>query len=290
MVAARSYMEARRAAAHPDRHRLTIAGIDADIDEVLQNLTGPLASRLPANLSSLDRLARSVAQSGAGMVLGANTKHMTRRQNEVLARSYVNVRASLGKGKFRCLLAEDSRHPDLHQPVSTDTSYGRLYGFGSCFGGASVDRGGEFLARSALADLTGSENVIDLGCGNGLVSLMVADHVASVRATDVDLDAVRAARLTLGERAEVTWDDAGREMNGGSADVVLLNPPFHANAGIDTSLVDHLLASAHRLLRPGGRLYLVFNSHLRYRARLAPWHEVTQVARNSKFTVLRGTR
>lgn len=288
-LACRNYTEARRALDHPRRPDITIAGIDASLTETVERAGTAMMTRLPGSLASLDLLACTCARAGHGIIAGANTKHMSRGHNAILADSYSNVRASLGSGKFRCLLGSDPTCPDPHTPLSAPSPYGELYGFGGVFGGARVDRGGELLGQVARRHMTGGEDVIDLGCGNGLVSLMVADVAGSIRATDVDLDAVRAASLTLENTgAEVSWGDGGLDLEPASADVVALNPPFHSGTTVDMSLVDHLLDCSVRLLRPGGTLFLVHNSHARYRGRMEERFEVTQLERNPKFTVLGG--
>ena len=52
-----------------------------------------------------------------------------------------------------------------------------------------------------------------------------------------------------------------------------------------------LFADAGRVLAPGGELWCVWNSHLRYRPQLARLVGPTrQVARNAKFTVTVSTK
>ena len=76
-----------------------------------------------------------------------------------------------------------------------------------------------------------------------------------------------------------------------SADIVLLNPPFHSDAALSTGIAQHLFAEAARVLRPGGKLWCVWNSHLRYRPALRRIVGPTrQIARNPKFTVTASTR
>jgi 16S rRNA (guanine1207-N2)-methyltransferase len=47
-------------------------------------------------------------------------------------------------------------------------------------------------------------------------------------------------------------------------DLVACNPPFHRGAAKDSSAAFAMVADAGRALRPGGELWLVFNSHLPY--------------------------
>ncbi|HWV50200.1 MAG TPA: methyltransferase, partial [Microbacterium sp.] len=95
----------------------------------------------------------------------------------------------------------------------------------------------------------------------------------------------------LADRVEVTHDDAGSELPDASADVVLLNPPFHLGTSVHTAAATRLFEAAARLLGPGGELWTVYNSTLAYRGELTRLIGPTeQVHRTPKFTVTRSIR
>ncbi|WP_315900897.1 methyltransferase [Microbacterium esteraromaticum] len=140
--------------------------------------------------------------------------------------------------------------------------------------------------------------VIDLGCGTGALAVAFAlQHpTATIVATDRSAAAVRSARATvsangLDDRITVTLDDAGSELPDGGADLVLLNPPFHLGASVHEGAGRRLIEAAVRLVRPGGEVWTVFNSHLDHRRALTRAVGPTeQVSRTPKFTVTRSTR
>ncbi|WP_296145825.1 class I SAM-dependent methyltransferase [uncultured Corynebacterium sp.] len=253
-----------------------IAG-DVRLDEFLAGASGSAVAvgEMPKSLARLDYLARSIAGAGfddVRVVLGANNKHLSRGMNAVLAESFTDVAASRGRGKFRCLVASGPREV-TYTPVRSDG----LVAVGGVFSGAKPDRGGELL-RSCLPEVPG--RLLDLGCGNGSVT-----RGLEAQATDSDADAVLSARA-IG--LDATWDDAGSQLSDASFDTIALNPPFHDGTTVDATLVQHLLDAASRLLAPGGSLYLVHNSHLRYRGEVERrFAAVEQVARDKTFTVLR---
>lgn len=280
-------------------------------------------AHLPKSLRSLDATARELAASadaGLTLVAGGRVKHMTRTQNDVLAASFGDVRASLGSGKSRCLIASSPRadvpaaQPEARAvtvPVRGEERELALRGIGGVFGGAAADAGSLLLLRAlderlvagevgeGLEDGGGIAEAIDLGCGNGLLTAYLAAALPSGRVlgSDDDLDAVASTRATLaasgvaGQRVRVAWDASLSREPAASADLVLLNPPFHDGTAIDATLVQGLLDAAARVLRPGGELWFVHNSHLRYRPeverRVGP---VRQAARDRRFTVLRAVR
>jgi len=256
-----------------------VAG-DVRLDEYLAGASGSAVAvgEMPKSLARLDYLARSIAGAGydnVRLVLGANNKHLARSMNATLGESFEDVSASLGRGKFRCLVASGPREVSYEPKL-----YDGLVAVGGVFSGAKPDRGGELL-RSCLPAEPG--RLLDLGCGNGSVTRGLGGV-----ATDADADAVLSARA-IG--LEATWDDAGSRLPDASFDTIALNPPFHDGTTVDATLVQHLLDASARLLAPGGALYLVHNSHLRYRGEVERrFASVEQVARDRTFTVLRASR
>ncbi|RIJ54950.1 class I SAM-dependent methyltransferase, partial [Clavibacter phaseoli] len=169
---------------------------------------------------------------------------------------------------------------------------------GAAFAGARVDIGTRFLL-SFLADLPADARVaVDLGCGTGVIAAAVALARPDLRvvATDQSWAAVDSARATVAangvaERVTVVRDDAGSTVPDGSADLVLLNPPFHTGATVHAGLAPRLFAAAARMLRPGGELWTVYNSPLGYRPQLTRIVGPTREAgRNAKFTVTVSTK
>ena len=140
--------------------------------------------------------------------------------------------------------------------------------------------------------------VVDLGCGTGALatSYALAHPDARVIATDRSAAAVASARATaaangVADRVAVMHDDAGSQIADASADVVLLNPPFHLGTSVHTGAATRLFEAAARMLRPGGELFTVFNSSLGYRGELTRLVGATaQLQRTPKFTVTRSVR
>lgn len=140
--------------------------------------------------------------------------------------------------------------------------------------------------------------VVDLGCGTGALaaSYALAHPDSHVIATDRSAAAVASARATMAanriaDRVAVMHDDAGSGLADASADVVLLNPPFHLGSSVHTGAATRLFEAAARILRPGGELFTVFNSSLGYRAELTRLvGDTEQLDRTPKFTVTRSIR
>lgn len=190
---------------------------------------------------------------------------------------------------------------------------------GAAFAGATLDLGTRFLLAQAdrwpeLVDapgtldtpaapfgpdyLDGRPIAVDLGCGTGILAAVLALRYprAHVIATDRSAAACASTRATLaanGVRAAVVRGDAGDllPVPDGSADLVLLNPPFHDRAALSTDAAHRMFAAAGKVLREGGELWTVFNTGLHYRGALQRAVGPTEhVAQNPKFTVTRSLR
>ncbi|MBR3222783.1 MAG: methyltransferase [Kiritimatiellae bacterium] len=130
-----------------------------------------------------------------------------------------------------------------------------------CFCHRRLDEGGLALAEVASRELkdASSPRVLDMGCGCGLVGLLVAKAVpvASLVMVDSHSRAVEAASLNaanLGVPAEVILADNGTPARmDGTFDVFVGNPPYYS----DYRIADVFLETAKRALKPGGVCYTV---------------------------------
>lgn len=256
----------------------------------------PLALlRLPRSLDRLDAVARLLAAHAhpdAVLIAGNMLKHMTPAQNEVLRASFERVDVSLARGKARLLTARGSRHL---APVEPARGYDpdhelHIVALPGVFAGASLDIGTRAML-DAPEGLPAYATAIDLACGSGVLAAFLARRAPGARviASDVSAVAVQSAALTAaanGVAVEAVLDDGLSQQPDASADLVVLNPPFHVGAAVHTGIALRLFAEAGRVLRPGGQLWTVWNSHLAYAPALERAVGPTrQAARTPKFTV-----
>jgi 16S rRNA (guanine1207-N2)-methyltransferase len=114
------------------------------------------------------------------------------------------------------------------------------------------------------------DQVLDLGCGTGLAGLVAARRAPQglVALVDADVRAVESARRTLEANGitnvETVLSDCGSAVFDWRFDCVITNPPFHQGVGVDYEVACQFVRDAARVLRRGGRLFLVANRFLRY--------------------------
>jgi 16S rRNA (guanine1207-N2)-methyltransferase len=169
---------------------------------------------------------------------------------------------------------------------------------GGAFAGTKLDIGTRFLLELTEQMLPEARTAIDLGSGTGILATMLAKQRPQLRviATDQSWAAVSSTLATaeaneVADRITVVRDNGLYQQEDGSADLIVLNPPFHIEGTVHLGEALKLFEEAGRVLRVGGELWTVFNSHLGYRSTLSRVVGPTrQVARNAKFSVMVSTR
>ncbi len=263
--------------------------------------------KAPKALEALREIAEMVASSAAPdvtVLVGARVKHMTRTMNDVLGASFTEVSATLARQKSRVLVARGPKPGPSSFPLRVEHADVGLTvcAHGAAFAGAKIDLGTRALL--ACIDRMGPDaapdaaTALDLGCGTGVlaVALARARPDLDVLAVDQSAAAVASAAATaaangLEHRIRVIRDDAAASVPDGSVDLVVCNPPFHVGAAVVTTAADRLFTAAARVLRPGGELWTVYNSALRYKPVLGRLVGPTRLAEQGpKFTVTVSTR
>ncbi|HEV7871830.1 MAG TPA: methyltransferase, partial [Modestobacter sp.] len=257
----------------------------------------------PKGLDALREIAEVIAAGAAPdvtVLVGGRVKHMTHAMNDVLRDSFTGVSATLARQKSRVLVARGPRPVQPSFPVCREHAELGLTicAHGGAFAGAKVDRGTRALLLALPGAVPDATTALDLGCGTGVlaVALAAARPRLTVLASDQSAAAVASARATaqaneLGGRIQVVRDDAAASLPDQSVDLVVCNPPFHQGATVSELLAERLFAGAARVLRPGGELWCVYNSHLPHREALRRIVGPTrQITRDPSFTVTASTR
>ena len=252
--------------------------------------------QLPRSLAELDETAAAIARHADPDVVvyaGGRLKHITPAMNEVLARYFRVVTASLARQKSRVLVARGAEpSPDAYPQREFNQELGLwVCAHGGAFSGTRLDIGTRYLLGFLREMKPDAVTAVDLGCGTGILASALAKSRPglAVLATDQSAAAVASAGATAAANElaiTVTRDVGLQSQPDNCADLILLNPPFHVGSAVHAGVALALFDEAARVLKPGGELWTVFNSHLAYRAALTRSVGPTRlVGQNPKFTV-----
>lgn len=282
--------DARAESEVPERHRVgRLSGVDSEL----------VLWRLPRAVSAVEDMAERLASEAASelrVVAGARVKHMTRAQNTALARSFGDVRASLGRDKCRVLHAEGPLPVDPNWPQlrHLDELGLDVVSHGTVFGTNRLDPGTRLLL-TALDEHRPDpgDRALDWGSGSGIIAAWLARVGFEVTATDVSRDAVASTTLTAeanGVGVNTIWADGLTGVPAGSVDLLVTNPPFHIGAAKDSTPTLRMFDRASRVLTPGGELWAVWNAHLPYLPALQRIGSTRLVSRDRSYVVSRTRR
>ncbi len=162
----------------------------------------------------------------------------------------------------------------------------------------SLDIGTRLLLQHLPVDSHYRE-IIDLGCGNGVVGLMLAKQLPDSKITCVDESfmAIASAQENFQEafggkrQAEFIAGDCLNDFAEQSVDCIVCNPPFHQQHAIGDHIAWRMFQQAHTVLRKGGELRVIGNRHLNYHQSLKKlFGNWELVASNAKFVVIKALK
>ena len=188
-----------------------------------------------------------------------------------------------------------TRNPESEsRPVSCEYDYRGIHLIfqtdAGVFSKGEVDAGTDLLLKALPEEMSG--DILDLGCGWGVIGISVARKWPETRVTmaDVNLRALELSRENARKnRAEVTCveSDGMTALQGKKFDAVITNPPIRAGKQV----IYRMFAEAAEALKPDGTLMLVIRkqqgaeSCMKYLATL--FNKVEKISKSGGFWVLR---
>ena len=158
------------------------------------------------------------------------------------------------------------------------------------FGHGKVDEGTLLMLESLESSLPKKPlKVLDMGCGDGIISAWLAKRGHLVTAVDVSAFAIEACKRTLainGLEGRVLLSDVFSALEEEQFDWIISNPPFHKERDISYGPSQRLISQAPEHLNPGGRLVIVANGFLPYSDHLQrAFQDFHTLADNRRFKV-----
>ncbi|MFM2478225.1 methyltransferase [Celerinatantimonas sp. MCCC 1A17872] len=260
--------------------------------------------KVPKSLSHLEHQLANIsehAKPGQPIILAAMVKYLNKGVFKLIERYLGPLSTSLAKYKARLIFTQLSNKPTA-SPYPKKWQAApypwQLSDHANVFCLGKLDIGTRFLLEHLP---TGEfKQIIDLGCGNGLLSLAALEQwpQAQITSCDESLMAVESTKTNLecnypGQqtRYQVLADHCLSQQPNEFADLVLCNPPFHQQQTISTAIARAMFKDAKRCLIPKGQLCVIANRHLPYWSMLKNSFQTVKIlASNAKFVILIATK
>ncbi len=167
------------------------------------------------------------------------------------------------------------------------------------YSGESLDQGARLLLQHLPSE--NLQDFIDLGCGNGVLSVKLAklNPQATITCVDESFMAIESAKRNLisnlSEEREIHCiaNNCLDNIERNSASFIVCNPPFHQQQAITDHIAWQMFCDSRQVLKKGGKLLVIGNRHLGYDSKLARLFgnsTVKTVASNKKFVILQATK
>jgi len=155
-----------------------------------------------------------------------------------------------------------------------------------------LDIGARYFIEN-LPDVAKNSQVIDLGCGNGVIGLTVLakQPSAQIQFFDESHMAITSAEMNiksnlpdLAAQCQFHLNDCLTNVENNSVDLILCNPPFHQQTATTDHIAWQMFKDSHRVLKKGGELRIIGNRQLAYHIKLKRiFGNEKLIASNDKF-------
>ncbi|NAW68078.1 methyltransferase [Vibrio sp. V27_P1S3P104] len=277
----------------------TMGSLPSDIDLVL--------IQVPRNnrhlVWQLTQLRQSLS-SDCPVIAVNKAKEIHTSTLQLFSQYLGQTKTSLAWKKHRLIFSyANSKHA---LPTSTTTCWKvenhpiELTNLPNVYSGEKLDQGARFFLNYLPSDDT-LLTAIDLGCGNGVLSVKLGQLNPQVQLTCVDESfmAVESTRLNLlnnlapGRQFECLVNNCLDGFADNSTQLIVCNPPFHQQQAITDHIAWQMFCDAKRVLNQEGKLLVIGNRHLGYDIklkRLFGKSQVKTVASNAKFVILQAIK
>jgi len=214
------------------------------------------------------------------------------------------TKTSLAWKKHRLVFSQATAEPMIEvTPFTTwrvDGEDIELKNMPNVYSGESLDLGARFMLQHLPQDPS-IDNVIDLGCGNGVLSVKFGQLNPNARLTCVDESfmAIESAKQNLLNNLDENRDIqcvANNCLDGfkhNTCSMIMCNPPFHQQKVITDHIAWQMFRDAKQVLSENGKLLVIGNRHLGYDVKLKRLFgdkNVELIASNNKFVILQATK
>lgn len=226
-------------------------------------------------------------------------KHISNGHFKLIEKYIGDLTTSLAVKKARLIFSQ-YKNSQMGSPFPKEVNIvGFDYKFthhSNIFSREKLDIGTRFFLENIPSQVEG--HILDLGCANGVIGIKakrLSPH-AKIYFNDESYMAIKSAmsnyeKFNFIDDASFLWTHCTEGLQGAEFDLVLCNPPFHQGTTISKHIAIDMFKSSFRILKNGGKLRIIANSHLGYQKNLKNiFGNYTLVNSNKKFVILESVK
>ena len=254
--------------------------IDQSFDKVVYAPKGYEPVKVVKNMIS-DAI-KLLEQEGDLFVAGKKTDGINRYKSQLnLMPGNTEKIAQDGKQRVYKYTKKEEFEPEK---FDVETSFeagisGEKLGFTACeglFSPKEMDEGSRLLIQNT--ELSNGEEVLDLACGYGIFGIFLQKlYGVDIHLTDDNKTATYYAEKNLESNNIQNYELKNKDCLDGfkdrKFDVIVSNPPTHQGSGV----TDEMFRQAHKSLKRGGKLYLVYNQNMRFEDQLSEMFDAAEI-------------
>ncbi|AHJ76491.1 23S rRNA (guanine(1835)-N(2))-methyltransferase [Kosakonia sacchari] len=293
------------------QHNLRINDLDETV-VTLQDSLSPLPAnpalvliKVPKQLALLEqqlRALRNVVTPQTRIIAGAKARDVHNSTLALFEKILGPTTTTLAWKKARLINCTFSA-PALEESSvlaswKLDGTNWTIHNHANVFSRSGLDIGARFFLQHLPENVEGE--MVDLGCGNGVIGLKLLAQNPNSRVlfADESAMAVASARLNVEanlpqavERSEYMINNSLSGVEPDRFDAIMCNPPFHQQSAITDHIAWQMFNDARYCLKYGGELRIVGNRHLDYFRKLKRvFGNCETLATNNKFVVLKAVK
>ena len=257
--------------------------------------------QIPKNMSFFeDELCwlTSHLHAGSKLICTSMVKHLAPTSFDLLNKYIGETSTSLAQKKARLIFADFQKEKvssPYPQQVKMDGFEKTFVNHSNLFSREKLDIGSRFFLENLPK---GSfKKILDLGCANGIIGIKakMLNPEAKILFSDESWMAIKSAKANyenhFEDEAPFLWTNCFEDHSEKDIDLILCNPPFHQQNTIGDFIAWQMFKDSYEVLRTGGRLLVIGNSHLAYQVKLKKIFGNGQTLKtNQKFMICESTK
>ncbi|BCE01440.1 class I SAM-dependent methyltransferase [Marinicellulosiphila megalodicopiae] len=259
-----------------------------------------IAGLIPKSLSFFQWQLEKLSQLNRPIVLAGMVKYISNGHIDLMNRYFESIDVSRAEKKARCMILSEPKQQSISQKnPSLEYNGVQLNNLPGVFCQKHIDIGARFFIENFKKIETHNQaKIADLGCGNGILSLLMANmtkaHALDFVLFDESKQAVDCAKQNWmlnkfdesAHSAQFIQNDGLLNQEAQSFDFILCNPPFHQNHTVGIHITQSLIKQANFSLKSDGQFWVIANRQLPYLGELkSHFKDVKLVNQNAKFKI-----